>query len=133
MSTLIALIHRSPEAYGVSFPDLPGCIAQGETLDKALADAADAVTFHVEGMVEGGEDIPVPRPLDALRANPEFREEFETADLVAAVPLTLPGKAVRVNLTFDEHLLNSIDRAAEKAGMTRSGFLADLVRARLRA
>jgi predicted RNase H-like HicB family nuclease len=131
MTTVIAVIHKAPEAYGVSFPDLPGCIAQGATLDEALANAAEAATFHIEGMIENGDDVPVPRPLDVLRGDPEYQEDFATADLVAAVPFTLPGRAVRVNLTFDEHLLAAIDRAASKAGMSRSGFLADIARGRL--
>lgn len=135
VSTFVtAIVHRSAaDNFGVSFPDLPGCIAQGSTQQEALANAADAVAFHLEGLVSGGEAMPVPRSLDALRADPEFVDDFADADALALVPVTFPGRSVRINLTMDENLLAAIDRAAERSGATRSGFLADAARAKLSA
>ena len=49
------------------------------------------------------------------------------------VPFDLPARAVRVNISIDEHLLDAIDRAAEAAGLSRSAFLAAAARQRLRA
>ena len=129
--SVIGIIHGSPGAYGISFPDLPGCISAGDTLDGVLAASAEAVAFHVAGMAEDGDAIPVPRQLDALKADPRFADDFADAVLVAAVPFAPPGKAVRVNITLDEHLLAAVDRAAEAIGSSRSGFLADAARARL--
>jgi metal-responsive CopG/Arc/MetJ family transcriptional regulator len=48
------------------------------------------------------------------------------------VPVDLPGRAVRANITVDEALLRKIDQAAQASGSTRSGFLAEAARARLR-
>lgn len=127
--SLIGIIHGTPGNYGISFPDLPGCISAGGTMDAVLAAGAEAVAFHVAGM--DGDVIPVPRALDTLKADPTFAEDFAEAVLVAAVPFTPPGKAVRVNITLDEHLLAAVDRAAEAVGSSRSGFLADAARARL--
>ena len=132
VSTFVtAIVHRSADSFDVSFPDLPGCISQGNSEQEALANAADAVAFHVEGLVAGGEAVPVPRSLDNLRADPEFADDFAGADILALVPVTLPGRSVRINLTMDENLLAAIDRAAERSGATRSGFLADAARAKL--
>ena len=131
MTYLVAIVHGEPGAYGVSFPDLPGCIAQGETLDAAMFQAAEAVAFHLEGMIEDGEPVPVPRPLDALKADPEFADDFTGHVVLGLVEMSVPGRSVRVNLTFEENLLRSIDRAADKAGATRSGFLADAARAKI--
>ncbi|CAA2142776.1 type II toxin-antitoxin system HicB family antitoxin [Hyphomicrobium sp. ghe19] len=134
MAYYTAILHRGgDDSIGVSFPDLPGCIAQGDSVDAALVSAEDAATFHVEGLIEAGEAVPVARSLDALRADPEFFDDFAGNIAVVLVPLTIPSRSVRVNLTFDENLLAAIDRAAERTGASRSGFLADAARAKLTA
>ena len=66
MSAHLALIHKEARSnYGVSFPDFPGCITAGSTLDEARANAAEALAFHIEGMIEDGEALPVPSALEA--------------------------------------------------------------------
>ena len=49
------------------------------------------------------------------------------------VPVELPGRFVRTNITLDTALLARLDAAAAAAGMSRSGFIAEAVRARLRS
>ena len=126
---VIALIHRETEAWGISFPDFPGCISAGSSLDDVLRLGREALEFHIEGMVEDGETMPLLRGVDQLRANPEV--DFASADVVCAVNVELPGKAVRVQITIEESLLARLDRAADKAGATRSGYIAETVRRRL--
>ncbi len=65
MRHYIALIHKDGDSdYGVSFPDLPGCISAGADLDEARSMAAEALALHVEGMAEDGLAVPEPpRPL----------------------------------------------------------------------
>ena len=41
-------------------PDLPGCVATGDTLEEAEREIREAIAFHVEGMREDG--LPLPRP-----------------------------------------------------------------------
>ncbi len=125
---LIALIHGHDGNYGVSFPDMLGCIAAGDTLAEALANAKEAAVFHTEGMVAGKLALPVPRSLDALKAEPEFAEEFASVALVTVVDFDPPTKSVRVNITLDEHLLAAIDRVATVRQSTRSGLLAEAAR-----
>jgi len=126
-----ALIHEEGGAYGISFPDFPGCVSGGRNLDEALARGAETLLFHVAGMVEDGDPLPVLRTLEELRVDPAFVEDSEHA-VVAIVPVELPGRAVRVNVSIDERLLDAIDRAARAAGQSRSAFLADAARARIR-
>jgi predicted RNase H-like HicB family nuclease len=130
---LIALIHGRDGNYGVSFPDLPGCISQGGSLDDALANAQEAALFHFEGMVEQKLSLPTARSVNALKQDPEYSEDFASAALIAVIAVEPPARAVRVNITLDEHLLGAIDRAAASAGATRSGFLADAARTKLQA
>ena len=75
MADYIALIHKDPESdYGVSFPDFPGCITAGATLDEAKAMAAEALAFHIKGMTEDGDPIPEPRSLEAIMGVRENRD-----------------------------------------------------------
>lgn len=127
---VVALIHEENDAFGVSFPDFPGCTTVARSPDQALAKAAEALAFHVEGMAEDGEPLPGIRSLKELAASPDFREDAKDA-LVALVPLAPPGRAVRLNITLDESLLTRIDRAAEANNETRSGYLAQAARLRL--
>jgi predicted RNase H-like HicB family nuclease len=121
MRTYIALIHKDPSSeFGVSFPDFPGCISAGATLDEARFNAEEALAFHVEGMGEDGEAIPEPSSLDAIMADPDNRD-----GVAVLIPLREQAtRTVRVNITLPEATLAEIDRYAEAHGFTRSGFLA---------
>jgi len=130
MVAVIALVHGKPGAYGISFPDFPGCIAGGETVDEALRRGRDALDFHVESMMEVGEALPNIRDIADIKSDPEYAEDFADA-LVAVVDAEVPAKAVRVNISIDERLLDRIDRAAQASGETRSGFIAAAARERL--
>lgn len=121
MRPYIALIHKEPDsAYGVSFPDLPGCISAGDTLDEARANAAEALAFHLEGMTEDGDAIPEPSTLESVMADRENRDAV--AILVDAPKPS--ARAVRINITLPADVLEEIDQFASAHGMTRSGFLA---------
>ena len=129
--SIVALIHGELGNYGISFPDVPGCISVGTSLDEALANGAEALAFHLEGMAEDGEKPPVPRTLDAIKADPEFAFEFSEPHVVALVPYEPPTRSVRINITMDERLVAAVDRAARQEGGSRSGFLANAVREKL--
>jgi predicted RNase H-like HicB family nuclease len=67
MTPYVALIHKDHDSdYGVSFPDLPGCVTAGSTLDEAIAMAEEALALHIEGMLEDGEDVPTPTPTEQV-------------------------------------------------------------------
>ena len=124
MADYIAIIHKEPDSdYGVSFPDFPGCVTAGSSLDEAKDMAREALAFHVEGMREDGEAIPEPSSLDTVMADPDF------ADGVAfLVTLHFQPRTVRVNITLPEDELKHIDEAARARGMSRSAFLAQAAR-----
>lgn len=128
---VIALIHEENGAYGISFPDFPGCVSGGASLDEALRRGAETLAFHVAGMIEDGDAMPVLRALQELRRDAEFRADAKNA-VVAVVPVEFPGKAVRVNISIDERLLGAIDREAEARGESRSAFLATAAKERIK-
>jgi predicted RNase H-like HicB family nuclease len=75
MRQYIGLIHKEAASdYGVSFPDFPGVVTAGTTLDDARAMAEEALAFHIDGLVADGEAIPEPSRLDAVMADPENRD-----------------------------------------------------------
>jgi predicted RNase H-like HicB family nuclease len=120
MRQYIALIHKDPGSdYGVSFPDIPGCVTAGVDLDDARKMAEEALALHLAGMAEDGEPIPEPSSLEAVMAERENRDGV--AILVKAPPAT--AKAVRVNMTIPEDELEQIDKFAAEQGYTRSGFV----------
>jgi predicted RNase H-like HicB family nuclease len=117
----VALIHKDADSdYGVSFPDFPGLATAGRTLDEARAMAEEALIFHIEGLIEDGETIPEPSPIDIVMDDPATRDGVVT--LISMKPMA--KRAVRVNVTLPEDILAEIDRYAERRGLTRSGFLA---------
>ena len=99
MRHYIALIHKEAESdYGVSFPDLPGVISAGATLDEARQMGAEALAQN----------------WDAVAALIPVAEG--------------PPRAVGVNITLPEDALREIDAYAERHGFTRSGFLVTAAR-----
>jgi predicted RNase H-like HicB family nuclease len=121
MRSYIGLIHKDAESdFGVSFPDFPGVVTAGTDLDDARNMAEEALTLHIEGMAEDGEAIPAPSSLDEVMADPD-----NTGGVVIVVSVkTEQPKAVRVNVTLPEDVLEQIDKYAEAHGFTRSGLLA---------
>ena len=121
MANYIAVVHKDPNSdFGVSFPDFPGCITAGGTIDEAKDMAHDALSLHIKGMLEDGANIPVPSKLEDIMDDPDYSNA--AAILVVSVSEVKP-RSVRVNITVPEDMLRKIDSVAKKRGMSRSSFL----------
>jgi predicted RNase H-like HicB family nuclease len=115
----IAYLHKDKDSdYGVSFPDFPGCITAGSTLEEARRMAAEALAFHIQGMREDGEKIPPPSTLDDLRGDPAMK-----GAVAFLTEVSEPKKTVRINITARESQIAEIDRRARGAGLTRSSYV----------
>src|ERR1039457_1922061 len=91
----IAYLHKDRKSdYGVSFPDFPGCVTAGKTLDEARRMAVEALSLHIEGMMEDGEAIPEPSTLDALANDPAMK-----GAVAFLVNVDVAEKAERFNIT----------------------------------
>jgi predicted RNase H-like HicB family nuclease len=124
MADYIALIHKDADSdYGVSFPDFPGCVSAGSTLEEARRMGAEALALHLEGLIQDGEAIPEPSNLDQVMHDPDNRD-----GVAILVHAEVKAKAVRVNIILSEEALREIDRYAENHGFTRSGFLVTAAR-----
>lgn len=116
-----ALVHQEGDsAYGLTFPDLPGCAAAADSWDAIPAAVAEALDLWFEDMP----DV-IPAPLDAVRARPEVVAELADGATLMHVPYIAPDSVVqRVNITMERALLRAIDQTAKARGMNRSSFLA---------
>lgn len=115
----IAYLHKDRKSdFGVSFPDFPGCVTVGKTLEEAREMAAEALGMHVKGLLEDGETVPDPSTVDDLANDPAG--QGAVAVLVSVQP---PEKTVRINITARKSQIEKIDHLARKAGLTRSAYM----------
>jgi predicted RNase H-like HicB family nuclease len=54
------VIEKGDASFGAYVPDLPGCVAVGETREEVMTLIREAIEFHLDGMKEGGENMPEP-------------------------------------------------------------------------
>jgi predicted RNase H-like HicB family nuclease len=109
-------------AYGVIVPDLPGCFSAGDTMEEAIANAEEAILLHLEDdFAPGNARVPSISTLADLRTRKKYQGfAWGVVDVDLA---KLSAKALRVNITVPERLLNTIDEYAERHGESRSAFL----------
>jgi len=62
----LVVVERGPSSFGAYVPDLPGCIAAGESKDEVLSLIRDAIELHLEGLKEDGQPIPAPSSTSEL-------------------------------------------------------------------
>ena len=115
----IAYLHKDRKSeFGVSFPDFPGCVTAGKTLDEARRMAAEALSLHIQGMMEDGEAMPEASTLDALAKDPAMK-----GAVAFLVNVDIAEKAGRFNITARKSQMEEIDRRAKNKGMTRSAYI----------
>lgn len=56
----LVVVEKSDTGFGAYVPDLPGCVAVGETRDEVIKLIQEAVEFHIEGLKQAGEPVPPP-------------------------------------------------------------------------
>jgi predicted RNase H-like HicB family nuclease len=127
MASYIALLRKDRDSdYGVEFPDLPGCISAGSTLEEARQMAEEALSAHVSLLRQDGDAVPEPSPLDAIAKLPELK-----GAVPFMVELKAPAdKALRINITVPERALALIDEAS---GGNRSAFMVAAAEEKARA
>src|SRR5690606_18510504 len=125
----VAFIHKDADScFGVSFPDIPGCISAGDTLDEAVMNGVEALAGHIKWLEADGDPVPSPRSLDEILSDQGLAEDREDAVLVA-IPLVRDlGSTTRINVSLDLGLLQAVDAEARPRKQTRSAFLASAVR-----
>ena len=123
MKHFVAVVHKDEgSAYGVHFPDVPGCFSAADCWNDVFANAVEALKhwFEVAEPVE-------PRELEDIR-------ELATTDIAAGaslmvVPLIeVSNRKIRAEVSLDRGMLVAIDAEAKRRGQTRAAFIAEAAR-----
>ena len=96
----VALIESGSDdtAFGVVFPDLPGCFSAGDTFDEAVKNASEALSLHCEVALEYGLELPASRSMDAVVRDQSLKEEFsDTIHRFVSVSAEVP-----VSVTYSQ-------------------------------
>ena len=124
----IAYLHKEKKSdYGVSFPDFPGCITAGKTLEEARRNASAALTLHIEGMLEDGEEIPEASLLDNLSRDPALKDavaflvDINVSDKVQRFNITARNKHSAFQVYFSHFLINWVNSGNLSIGIISSG------------
>jgi predicted RNase H-like HicB family nuclease len=125
MTHYFAVVHQEGDsAYGVHFPDVPGCFAAADDQDDLAREAASALALHLEDEI-----APTSRSISEIRNDKAVLADVADGAFLLAVPLVqISGRTVKANITMDAGLLGAVDEAAKRLGLTRSAFLADVAR-----
>ncbi len=62
----LVIFEKGASSYGAYVPDLPGCVAIGETMEEVRGLIAEAIQFHIEGLRKDGLVVPLPSSTVAL-------------------------------------------------------------------
>jgi len=118
-----ALVHKDEDsAFGVSFPDLPGCFSAADRIDDVLPNAAEALALWFEDEREVA-----PSRLDQVQAS--VVTDLAAGAFIIAVPrIRNDVRSTRVNVSLERGVLDAIDAAAAERSLTRSAFIAQAAR-----
>lgn len=129
MHRYTALIDGQAGGYGVSFPDLPGCVAMGTTVDEAMLGAAEALREYDADVTARGGVLPSPTSPDRLITNPDVMDALRDGASFGSVPLVRQtGRTAKANLSINAGVLSAIDAEASRQGLTRSALVEAMAR-----
>ncbi len=119
--------HTDSGGYSVDFPDLPGCISAGDTLNEALSMAREALSLHLFGMVEDGDTLPVASDpasiaqeqgafVSPVEGRPDMvRDEIRNRSVkkTLTIPYWLNEEAEKENINFSQVLQEALKELIE--------------------
>lgn len=109
-------------ATGIVFPDIPGAITAGDTIEQAYEMAVEVAHIQLEELAAAGQPIPMPRSIAEHRENPDFAGWGWGLIEIDLTPYL--GKAEKVNVTMPGRLVKQIDDYVQLHGIkSRSAFL----------
>ena len=130
MKTYFAIVHKDPgSAYGMSFPDLPGCFSAADTADEIYPNAQQAVALYFADKTA----LPGPRSIETLRRDPAIASEIASGAFLIAIPLIASERKERYNIMLERSLAETMDLVATASGVSRSDYIAEAVYMRLRS
>ena len=122
MPHYIAIIHKDEgSAYGISFPDLPGCFSAADAEADIIPNALEAIELFLEPEFK----LPEPSGIGKIKSDPLVAADLAEGAYLMSIPYHFnPGRSTRVNITLNKGLLRLVDEEAVRRKMTRSALLA---------
>ena len=120
-----ALVEKDGDsAFGMRFPDLPGCFSAADTLEDVEANAIEALTLWFEDAPEVS-----PAPLAEIRSQPDVRRALAEGAFLISVPrIRADDRKERLNITMPTGLRVALDAEAGRRKTSRSALIAEAVR-----
>jgi len=114
----VAVIDKDPDsAWGIRFPEVPGCFSAADAFEEIVPNAIEALSLFFED----GEPVP-PRGIEAVRE--QVADSIAEGAVLMMIPYVRDRKrVVRVNLSLEKGFVDTLDEAARMRGMTRSAFV----------
>ena len=114
----VAVIDKDPDsAFGVQFPEVPGCFSAADTFEDIVPNAIEALSLFFEDS-----EPACAHGLEAVRE--QVAENIAQGAVLMMIPYVGDRKrVVRVNLSLEKGFLDTMDEAARMRGMTRSAFV----------
>lgn len=114
-----AIIHEEDGAYWVEFPDLEGCLTEGETLEETLENAEEALGLFLVTLEEQGKELPTPSSLDKVTAIDghvtyittnmnRYRRNTKAVKKMVSIPEWLSIEAEKNNISLSKVLQESL-------------------------
>ncbi len=120
MLVYYAIVHKdSDSAFGISFPDIPGCFSAADEEDDMLFQAQEALALYASNP----EALPQARSIQDLKNDVEVQRDLMAGAFFIAVPFIAMDRKGRFNLMLDTSLVASVDRLANAVGVSRSEFV----------
>jgi len=130
MKSYFAIVEKDADsAFGVWFPDVPGCFSAADLENEVMANAVEALQLWAEDT-----SAPPPSTHEQILGKTDVRGALEAGAYLISVPFIENDAAVvRANVTFERGVLKAIDQAAASRGLTRSAFLSQAARNEIEA
>ena len=115
-----AVVHKDEDsAFGISFPEIPGCFSAADREEDIIPNAIEALSLFFED-----EEAILPRSIGEVRKL--AAEDLAGGAYLVQIPyLQRTGRTGRYNVSLDTGVVRMIDSAAKNRKMTRSAFLED--------
>ena len=97
--------------FGAFFPDLPGCVSGGDSLEDAIINAEKALEMHISALVRDNNVIPTPSSFEIIEHDPEINEILRTL-----VRVEIPEKWVDINVSPAKAGIQKVNAASPKSG-----------------
>jgi len=122
MDIPVVIFKDEGSVYGVNVPGIRGVHSWGDTIEDALKNVREAITSHIETLLELGEPVEITQnKIESLQENPEYKGGIWA--LVDVDLDKLDSKPERINISLPRFVLSKIDRYADARHETRSGLL----------